>query len=40
VKVHCIGFFPGDARNQNKAEARTFLIDLAQQNRGRYTEVD
>jgi hypothetical protein len=40
VKIHCIGFFPGDARNQNKAEARTFLIDLAQQNRGRYTEVD
>jgi len=39
VKVHCIGFFPGEARHQDKAEARTFLIDLAQENRGRYTEI-
>ena len=40
VKVHCIGFFPGEARHQDKAEARTFLIDLADQNRGRYVEID
>ena len=29
VKIHSIGFFPGEARNQNKEEARNFLIDLA-----------
>lgn len=40
VKIHCIGFFPGDARHQDKAEARTFLVDLARENRGRYIEIE
>ena len=40
VKIHCIGFFPGEARYQDKAEARTFLMDLANDNRGRYTEIE
>ena len=40
VKIHCIGFFPGEARNQDKAEARTFLMDLSRENRGRYSEID
>ncbi len=40
VKIHCIGFFPGDARNQDKAACRTFLVKLAGENRGRYTEID
>ncbi len=40
VKIHCIGFFPGEARNELKEEARTFLMDLARENRGRYTEIE
>ena len=40
VKIHCIGFFPGEARHQDKAEARTFLIQLADENRGRYVEIE
>ncbi|HIA28489.1 MAG TPA: VWA domain-containing protein, partial [Planctomycetes bacterium] len=40
VRVHCIGFFPGDARNQDKLEARDFLRQLARRNQGKYTEIE
>ena len=39
VIINCIGFFPGNAKNQDKAEARTFLMKLAQQNEGYYKEI-
>lgn len=40
VKIHAIGFFPGDAKHQDKADARTFLLDLTRENRGRYIEIE
>lgn len=40
IRIHCIGFFPGDARNQDKLEARDFLRKLARSNQGRYTEIE
>lgn len=39
IIINCIGFFPGDAKNQDKAEARTFLLRLAEQNEGFYKEI-
>ena len=39
VIINCIGFFPGQAQNQNKAEARTFLRNLAHKNEGFYKEI-
>ncbi|MEC9476032.1 MAG: VWA domain-containing protein [Planctomycetota bacterium] len=39
TRIHCIGFFAGDAPNQDEARAREFLRGLAQRNHGRYTEI-
>ncbi|MEM7263473.1 MAG: VWA domain-containing protein [Planctomycetota bacterium] len=39
VIINCIGFFPGTAKNQDKAEARDFLRQLAQENEGFYKEI-
>ncbi|MEE2882507.1 MAG: VWA domain-containing protein [Planctomycetota bacterium] len=39
TRIHCIGFFAGDAPNQDEARAREFLRDLAHRNHGRYTEI-
>lgn len=39
VVVHCIGFFPGSAKNQDKKVAREFLRQLAHCNGGVYLEI-
>lgn len=40
VTINCIGFFPGEAKNQDKAEARTFLRNLAADTGGFYKEIE
>lgn len=39
VIINCIGFFPGNAKNENKQEARDFLRKLALENEGYYREI-
>ncbi len=39
VIINCIGFFPGEAKDQDKQQAREFLEQLAQENEGFYVEI-
>ncbi len=39
IIINCIGFFPGEARGEEKAEAREFLRGLAHDNEGFYKEI-
>ncbi len=39
VIINCIGFFPGEAKNQDKESARDFLRQLASDNEGFYKEI-
>ena len=39
VIINCIGFFPGEAKNQDKGAARDFLRELADENEGFYKEI-
>lgn len=39
VIINTIGFFPGDAKNQDKIEAREFLRNLAHAHEGFYKEI-
>lgn len=39
VVINCIGFFPGEAKHQDKDEARRFLRELAHENEGFYREI-
>jgi len=39
VRVHCIGFFAGTAKNQDEKRAGEFLRRISSRNFGRYTEI-
>ncbi|MEE8141511.1 MAG: HEAT repeat domain-containing protein [Planctomycetota bacterium] len=39
IIINCIGFFPGEARNQDKEQAREFLRRMAHENEGYYKEI-
>lgn len=39
VIIHCIGFFPGTAKNEDKQQARDFLSKLALAHEGFYLEI-
>ena len=39
VVINCIGFFPGEGKNEDKSVAKEFLRKLAKENHGFYKEI-